>query len=135
MNFLLCNNLRFWFLQVNTTMDTFMCYGPVVPDGYGVCYNPHPNDIIVVISAFKSHAETQSDYFAYTLEGSLLQMKELCLKTREDYDAVADKIRNTSLHNGSMHENGSAGKMAKQLVRQNETEVPNVNGRVKGDSP
>ncbi|XP_053393078.1 choline O-acetyltransferase-like [Mercenaria mercenaria] len=86
--------------QVNTTMDTFMCYGPVVPDGYGVCYNPHPHDIIVCITAFKSNAETQSDYFAYTLEGSLLQMQELCRKTTEDLENLTEKLRNTSVKNG-----------------------------------
>lgn len=64
-------------------MDAMMCYGPVVPDGYGVCYNPHPHNILVCITSFKSHSETRSDYFAYTLESSFLQMQELCLKTSE----------------------------------------------------
>jgi hypothetical protein len=50
-------------LQVPTTMDAFMCYGPVVPDGYGVCYNPHPHNILVCITSFKRHSETRSDYF------------------------------------------------------------------------
>lgn len=76
-----------------------MCYGPVVADGYGVCYNPRAHDIIVCITAFKSYAETQSDYFALTLEGSLLQMQELCKKTTEDFENVADKLRNATVAN------------------------------------
>lgn len=88
------NQFKLSTSQVNTSMDAFMCYGPVVPDGYGVCYNPRPHDIIVCISAFKTHSETQADYFAYTLEGSLLQMQELCLKCSESVttNGVAEKI-------------------------------------------
>ena len=58
-----------------------MCYGPVVPDGYGACYNPHPDYILVVISSFNTCGSTQSDFYASTLEGSFMQMKELCEKT------------------------------------------------------
>lgn len=97
-------------------MDTFMCYGPVVPDGYGVCYNPHAYNIIVCISAFKSNAETQADYFAYTLEGSLLQMQELCRKTTEDIDNLTAKLRNTTVANGQAS-NGNG-------VIANETNLP-----------
>lgn len=73
--------------QVPTTMDAFMCYGPVVPDGYGICYNPHSDYILVCISSFKSSDETDSAFFAATLEGSMLQMKELCLKTNQSPSA------------------------------------------------
>ncbi len=27
-------------MKVPTAEEMFCCYGPVVPDGYGVCYNP-----------------------------------------------------------------------------------------------
>ena len=73
--------------QVPTTMDAFMCYGPVVPDGYGICYNPHSDYILVCISSFKSSDETDSAFFAATLEGSMLQMKELCLKINQSPSA------------------------------------------------
>src|SRR6218665_1919047 len=63
-------------------MDAFMCYGPVVPDGYGACYNPHPNYILVCISSFKSCEGTVSSPFAATLEASFRQMKELCLSAK-----------------------------------------------------
>ncbi|XP_052262226.1 choline O-acetyltransferase-like [Dreissena polymorpha] len=119
--------------QVNTTMDTFMCYGPVVPDGYGVCYNPRPDDIIVVISAFKSHAETQSDHFAYTLEGSLLQMSELCTKIKSDCDNIADKIRNVSLTNGSVENTGLSPTLNGKAVWGQTDLVTVSNGRYKKD--
>ena len=50
--------------QVPTTMDAFMCYGPVVEDGYGACYNPHPNYILVCVSSFKKDDSTNSTAFA-----------------------------------------------------------------------
>ncbi len=59
-------------------MDAFMCYGPVVPDGYGICYNPHPNEMVVAVTSFSSCGETRSDHFAFTLESSFRQMRELC---------------------------------------------------------
>lgn len=81
-------------------MDAFMCYGPVVPDGYGVCYNPHPYNIVVCIAAFQANTETQADYFAYTLEGSFLQMQELCLKTNPSTNtADPEKLRNAAPRN------------------------------------
>ena len=97
-------------LQVPTTMDAFMCYGPVVADGYGVCYNPHPHNILVCITSFKRHSETRSDYFAYTLESSFLQMQELCLKTSETARPLQTVRENsyegkqgTEVRNGSVH--------------------------------
>ena len=110
-----------------------MCYGPVVPDGYGVCYNPHPHNIVVCISAFKSNAETQSDHFGCTLEGSLLQMHELCKKTKENVDIQSEKIRNNAVLNGPTGIVGSeVRKNGKQLVRQQQTSsILQTNGNVK----
>ena len=56
-----------------------MCYGPVVPDGYGVCYNPKEDFILFCISSFVPCGETKSDYFADVLMSSLRQMKEMLL--------------------------------------------------------
>ena len=61
-------------------MDAFMCYGPVVPDGYGACYNPHEDYMLYCISSFSTCEATKSDRFAFALEDSLLQMYDLCLK-------------------------------------------------------
>ncbi|XP_063262576.1 choline O-acetyltransferase [Prinia subflava] len=66
--------------QVPTTMEMFCCYGPVVPNGYGACYNPQPDHILFCISSFKGCKETSSDMFAKAVEDSLLAMRDLCNK-------------------------------------------------------
>ncbi|NXY84405.1 CLAT acetyltransferase, partial [Alcedo cyanopectus] len=66
--------------QVPTTMEMFCCYGPVVPNGYGACYNPQPEHILFCISSFKDCKETSSGTFAKAVEESLLEMRELYLK-------------------------------------------------------
>lgn len=88
--------------QVPTTMDAFMCYGPVVPDGYGACYNPHPNYILVCISSFKSCEGTVSSHFAAILESSFRQMKELCLSANH----AAMNLTTSNLANGPCHSSG-----------------------------
>ena len=61
-----------------------MCYGPVVPNGYGCCYNPKPLYILFVISSFKSCNMTNSKEFSDMLEKSLNEMYDLCMEnTRE----------------------------------------------------
>ncbi|NWU04338.1 CLAT acetyltransferase, partial [Urocynchramus pylzowi] len=66
--------------QVPTTMEMFCCYGPVVPNGYGACYNPQPDHLLFCISSFKECKETSSDLFAKAVEESLLAMRDLCNK-------------------------------------------------------
>ncbi|XP_009900020.2 choline O-acetyltransferase [Dryobates pubescens] len=66
--------------QVPTTMEMFCCYGPVVPNGYGACYNPQQEHILFCISSFKDCKETSSDMFAKAVEESLVEMKDLCSK-------------------------------------------------------
>uniref|UniRef100_A0A8C7E6C4 Carnitine O-acetyltransferase n=1 Tax=Naja naja TaxID=35670 RepID=A0A8C7E6C4_NAJNA len=46
--------------QVPAKTDCVMCFGPVVPDGYGVCYNPMEEHINFAISAFNSCSETNA---------------------------------------------------------------------------
>ncbi|KAM4030342.1 choline O-acetyltransferase [Anomaloglossus baeobatrachus] len=66
--------------QVPTTMEMFCCYGPVVPNGYGACYNPQPENILFCISSFRDCKETSSDIFAKSLEESLTAMGDLCVQ-------------------------------------------------------
>uniref|UniRef100_A0A8C9MI91 Choline O-acetyltransferase n=1 Tax=Serinus canaria TaxID=9135 RepID=A0A8C9MI91_SERCA len=66
--------------QVPTTMEMFCCYGPVVPNGYGACYNPQPEHLLFCISSFKECKETSSGMFAKAVEESLLEMRDLCNK-------------------------------------------------------
>uniref|UniRef100_A0A8D0BKZ1 Choline O-acetyltransferase n=1 Tax=Salvator merianae TaxID=96440 RepID=A0A8D0BKZ1_SALMN len=70
--------------QVPTTMEMFCCYGPVVPNGYGACYNPQPEHILLCISSFKDCKETSSSRFAKAVEESLADMKELCSACNSD---------------------------------------------------
>ncbi|NXD36355.1 CLAT acetyltransferase, partial [Copsychus sechellarum] len=67
--------------QVPTTMEMFCCYGPVVPNGYGACYNPQPEHILFCISSFKECEETSSGMLAKAVEESLLALRDLCNKS------------------------------------------------------
>ena len=115
-------------------MDAFMCYGPVVPDGYGVCYNPHQHNIVVCIAAFRSHADTQSDYFALTLEGSFLQMAELCRKEQEDAEGDVIKLRNFSPKIPNDTVTGESPRQCKQVIRQKQSNLHHGNGHVKTET-
>ncbi|XP_063047323.1 choline O-acetyltransferase [Engraulis encrasicolus] len=66
--------------QVPTSEDMFCCYGPVVPDGYGACYNPQPGSILFSVSSFSDSDLTCSDLFVKDLEVCLLEMEGLCCK-------------------------------------------------------
>lgn len=54
-----------------------MCYGPVVTDGYGCCYNPRPEDILFACSSFKSSDKTCTKKIANALQRALCDMKEI----------------------------------------------------------
>ncbi|KAI4472564.1 hypothetical protein M0802_016698, partial [Mischocyttarus mexicanus] len=61
--------------QVTTkNPNAFIGYGPVVPDGYGCCYNMQKNKFMFQISAFHSDGQTNSLRFAQTLEQALRDM-------------------------------------------------------------
>uniref|UniRef100_A0A8D0E839 Carnitine O-acetyltransferase n=1 Tax=Salvator merianae TaxID=96440 RepID=A0A8D0E839_SALMN len=63
--------------QVPAKTDCVMCFGPVVPDGYGVCYNPLDEHINFAVSAFNSCADTNAAQMAHYLEAALLDMRRL----------------------------------------------------------
>nr|XP_060613492.1 carnitine O-acetyltransferase [Anolis sagrei ordinatus] len=63
--------------QVPAKTDCVMCFGPVVPDGYGICYNPMDDHINFAISAFNSCGETNAARMAHYLEKALLDMRLL----------------------------------------------------------
>uniref|UniRef100_A0A8D3CSL4 Carnitine O-acetyltransferase n=1 Tax=Scophthalmus maximus TaxID=52904 RepID=A0A8D3CSL4_SCOMX len=67
--------------QVPSQTDCVMCFGPVVPDGYGVCYNPMSDHINFSVSAFNACEETDAARLARTLEESLLDMRTLLDQT------------------------------------------------------
>uniref|UniRef100_A0A8C5E0W8 Carnitine O-acetyltransferase-like n=1 Tax=Gouania willdenowi TaxID=441366 RepID=A0A8C5E0W8_GOUWI len=63
--------------QVGSKTDCVMCFGPMVPDGYGVCYNPMDEHINIAITAFNSCEETNAAKFARAVEEALLDMRAL----------------------------------------------------------
>ncbi|KAM3859934.1 choline O-acetyltransferase b [Diretmus argenteus] len=74
--------------QVPTTVEMFCCYGPVVPIGYGVCYNPQADHIIFCVSSFRESTETSSAVFVKALEEGLLEIRDLCSRS----SAAASKL-------------------------------------------
>ncbi|VDK67975.1 unnamed protein product [Litomosoides sigmodontis] len=66
--------------QVTTTAaisDTYLCYGPVVKDGYGCPYNIQPHSIIFAPSSFKSCPTTNAEHFKKSLVDSLNDIQSL----------------------------------------------------------
>ncbi|XP_069055200.1 carnitine O-acetyltransferase b [Lepisosteus oculatus] len=63
--------------QVSSRTDSVMCFGPQVPDGYAVCYNPLNEHINFSVSAFNCCEETHADRLAQELQSALLLLQEL----------------------------------------------------------
>ncbi|XP_054164790.1 carnitine O-acetyltransferase-like [Oppia nitens] len=61
--------------------QSFMCYGPLVTDGYGCCYNPSKNQIIFAITSFKeNNANTNALTYKSELKNCLKFMQQIVLK-------------------------------------------------------
>ncbi|THD25064.1 Choline O-acetyltransferase [Fasciola hepatica] len=71
------NRFRLSTSQVPTTMDAFLGYGAVVPNGYGAAYNPHPDYIVTVISCWKTNPEYNASQFGEMLAKALTEMRDL----------------------------------------------------------
>uniref|UniRef100_A0A8C1NQP5 Carnitine O-acetyltransferase a n=1 Tax=Cyprinus carpio TaxID=7962 RepID=A0A8C1NQP5_CYPCA len=67
--------------QVPAKTNCVMCFGPVVSDGYGVCYNPMDTHINFAVSAFNSCQHTNAARLAQALEDALLDIKTLLEQT------------------------------------------------------
>ncbi|XP_056097636.1 choline O-acetyltransferase-like [Rhinichthys klamathensis goyatoka] len=65
--------------QVPTTEEMFCCYGPVVADGYGVCYNPQADRMLFCVSSSSESTETCSGLFVRELDAGLRDMMHLCM--------------------------------------------------------
>lgn len=63
--------------QVASKHEACLCFGPVVPDGYGVCYNPMETQIIYSVSSFLSHPKTRSKDFGDAIAQALLDIHQL----------------------------------------------------------
>eukprot|EP00064_Thunnus_orientalis_P001615 superscaffoldBa00000111_g1618 len=78
--YLISNQFILSTSQVPTTVEMFCCYGPVVPNGYGACYNPQSDHIIFCVSSFRESSQTCSAEFVKCLVQGLLDMRDLCNK-------------------------------------------------------
>lgn len=74
------SHMRISTSQVAAKSEAFMCYGPLVCDGYGCCYNPRKNEIIIGVSAFHSCKETSAAEFAKALIQSFDDMHNMLVK-------------------------------------------------------
>uniref|UniRef100_UPI003AAEC557 choline O-acetyltransferase-like n=1 Tax=Centroberyx gerrardi TaxID=166262 RepID=UPI003AAEC557 len=88
--------------QVPTTVEMFCCYGPVVPNGYGACYNPQADHILFCVSSFRESTETSSAVFAKALEEGLLEIRDLCNRS----GAAASKLAGSGQGAGQPHKAG-----------------------------
>ena len=57
--------------------DIFLCFGAMVPDGYGVCYNPQEKQIIFSVSSFHGCPKTDSYLFLQRLTESMGEMRQV----------------------------------------------------------
>uniref|UniRef100_A0A1B0CHY9 Putative carnitine o-acyltransferase crot n=1 Tax=Lutzomyia longipalpis TaxID=7200 RepID=A0A1B0CHY9_LUTLO len=75
------SHMRLSTSQVASKYEAYMCYGPLVDNGYGCCYNPREDDMLFGISAFNSCPETSSKKFSMTLKESLIDMYKILSAT------------------------------------------------------
>ncbi len=57
--------------------DLILCFGAVVPDGYGVCYNPQQGKTLLGVSCYHSCPDTDSSLFLVKLQESLREMRDI----------------------------------------------------------
>ncbi|CAF96708.1 unnamed protein product, partial [Tetraodon nigroviridis] len=67
--------------QVPSKTDCVMCFGAVVADGYGVCYNPMDDHINFAVSSYNACGKTKSAHLAQAIEEALLDMRTLLEQT------------------------------------------------------
>jgi carnitine O-acetyltransferase len=69
--------------QVSGKYEAFVCFGPLVMDGYGICYNIRDQDLIIGLSNMKSCKDTSVDAFNEALDKSLIEMHDLCVSLNQ----------------------------------------------------
>ncbi|XP_014666194.1 PREDICTED: carnitine O-acetyltransferase-like [Priapulus caudatus] len=70
------NHWRLSTSQVPSKANSIMSFGPVVPDGYGFCYNPRPESINICITANNSNPKTSSRKLKEAIKQSLRDMRD-----------------------------------------------------------
>ncbi|KAK5908533.1 hypothetical protein CgunFtcFv8_016581 [Champsocephalus gunnari] len=89
--FLVSNQFILSTSQVPTTVEMFCCYGPVVPNGYGACYNPQSDHIIFSVSSFLDSPQTCSAEFVKCLVQGLMDIGDLCNKCNSSSNTTQKK--------------------------------------------
>nr|XP_046258920.1 choline O-acetyltransferase isoform X2 [Scatophagus argus] len=89
--YLISNQFILSTSQVPTAVEMFCCYGPVVPNGYGACYNPQSNHIIFSVSSFHESPQTCSAEFIKCLVQGLLDMRDLCNNCNSGSNVAAQR--------------------------------------------
>ncbi|XP_052746536.1 carnitine O-acetyltransferase-like [Bicyclus anynana] len=72
-------HMRISTSQVACKCDGFMCYGPLVGDGYATCYNPRDDDVNFATAAFAAHPDTAAARYRAALERALADMHDVLL--------------------------------------------------------
>ncbi|XP_043967333.1 carnitine O-acetyltransferase-like [Gambusia affinis] len=80
-SYAVAHHFNLYTSQVGSKTDCVMCFGPMVPDGYGVCYNPMDEHINIAITAFNSCEDTNAANFAQAVKKALLDMRALLTET------------------------------------------------------
>lgn len=70
-------------LKVAAKFDGFMCYAPLVPDGYSTCYNPRANEINFATAAFNADKSTSAKMYRQALENSLIDMHNVLMQSTQ----------------------------------------------------
>ncbi|CAK1549844.1 unnamed protein product [Leptosia nina] len=76
-------HMRISTSQVACKCDGFMCYGPLVDNGYATCYNPRNDDVNFATAAFRAHPDTSCEAYRQALESSLRDMHDLLLQNTQ----------------------------------------------------
>ena len=86
----LSNHFSLSTSQVTTNInDSFICYGAVVPDGYGCSYNVRSDYILFCISSFNNCSTTNSQEFAESLTDTLYEIRDLCTLVQRQQQTIA----------------------------------------------
>jgi len=86
----LSNHFSLSTSQVTTNInDSFICYGAVVPDGYGCSYNVRSDYILFCISSFNNCSTTNSRGFAESLTDTLYEIRDLCTLVQRQQQTIA----------------------------------------------
>ena len=90
----LSNHFSLSTSQVTTNIaDSFICYGAVVPDGYGCSYNVRSDYILFCIASFASCPTTNSREFAESLTDTLYEIRDLCTLVQREEQMLALRRR------------------------------------------